>query len=293
MSKKRQKLLLTLWIIALCLCLIASYLTFINCGYTKVCFLDVGQGDSCYIKTEKGSTILIDGGDDGSGKYVLSPFLRTEFVKELDAVFLSHLHNDHIIGIIELLEADFPIEKIYLSDKSLESDDYDRLSAIANYGGTEIELLSDDAKIYIDNIEFSVISSGYSKSDDENDNSLILRMDCGENSILFTGDATRKYENQLLEDADLDVDFLKVAHHGSYTSSGTEFISAVSPELSIISVGKDNRYNHPSKQTLNTMREMDIPVMRTDFDGTITIIMTDNDIKNISGSRERRNTNES
>lgn len=292
MSKKREKLLLTLWIIALCLCLFASYLTFINCGYTKVCFLDVGQGDSCYIKTEKGSTILIDGGDDGSGKYVLSPFLRTEFVKELDAVFISHLHNDHILGVIELLESDFPIEKIYLSDKSPESDDYDRLSAIAKYGGAKIELLSDDAKIYIDNLEFSVISSGYSKSDDENDNSLMLRMDCGENSILFTGDATRKYENQLLEDKDLDVDFLKVAHHGSYTSSGTEFISAVSPELSIISVGKDNRYNHPSKQTLKTMGDMDIPVMRTDFDGTITIIMTDNDIKNISGSRERSNTNE-
>lgn len=289
MSKKRQRLLLTLWIIALCLCLFASYLTFINCGYTKVCFLDVGQGDSCYIKTEKGSTILIDGGDDGSGKYVLSPFLRTEFVRGLDAVFISHLHNDHILGVIELLESDFPIEKIYLSDKSLQSNDYDKLYTTAKYRGAEIELLSDDAKIYIDNLEFSVISSGYSKSDNENDNSLMLRMDCGENSILFTGDATRKYENQLVEDEALDTDFLKVAHHGSYTSSGSEFISAVSPELSIISVGKDNQYNHPSKQTLKTMNDMNIPVMRTDFDGTITIIMTDDDIKNISGSRKRSN----
>lgn len=289
MFKHHRKTLIILWSAAILLSLCASYLTFINCGYTKVCFLDVGQGDSCYIKTEHGDTILIDGGDDGSGEYVISPFLNKEFARNLDAVFVSHMHDDHIAGIVELLKSNYNIDIIYISDKASYGSGYSELKTVAGQHDVPIAPLSSGDEVWIDNVRFSVISSGYTGfgATDENDNSLILRMDCGENSILFTGDATRRYETELLGNAALDTDFLKVGHHGSYTSSGREFLTEVSPQISIISVGEDNSYNHPSQQTLKTMSELKLPIIRTDLDGTISIVMTEDDIKSIKCSRER------
>ncbi len=290
MTKRRKRILAILWAVAICLSLCAAYLTFINCGYTKVCFLDVGQGDSCYIKTDRGSTVLIDGGDDGSGHYVLEPFLRQEFARNLDAVFISHMHDDHIAGIIELLENDYIINIIYISDKASRGSGYSQLKTLAERQGVPITPLSSGDEICIDSVKFLVVSSGYTGTGkvNENDNSLILRMDCGENSILFTGDATRRYETEILGNDALDTDFLKVGHHGSYTSSGREFLEQISPQISIISVGADNSYNHPSMQTLQTISEMKLPMVRTDYDGTISIIMTKDDVKRITYSRERR-----
>lgn len=289
MSKKRRNTLVILWSVAVALGLCASYLTFVNCGYAEVCFVDVGQGDSCFIKTEHGNTVLIDGGDDGSGKYVLKTFLRKQAAVELDAVFLSHIHDDHTEGVKELMEDYYPIKTIYVSERAPSSANYGEIQSLALRRGVEIVTLRDDDVIDVDNISFKVVSSGYDGEGEvnENDNSLIIRMDYGENSILFTGDATRRAETRLLGDEDLDVDFLKVGHHGSYTSSGEEFLKAVSPELAVISVGVDNSYGHPSKQTMKTVDKLEIPVMRTDYDGTVSIIMTEDDIKNISTSRER------
>ena len=290
MTNRRKRILAILWAVAICLSLCAAYLTFVNCGYTKVCFLDVGQGDSCYIKTDRGSTVLIDGGDDGSGQYVLEPFLQKEFARNLDAVFISHMHDDHISGIIELLENGYMINVIYISDKASHGDGYSQLKTLAEQQCVPITPLSSGDEICIDSVKFLVVSSGYTGMGkvNENDNSLILRMECGENSILFTGDATRRYETTLLGDDSLDTDFLKVGHHGSYTSSGREFLEQVSPQISIISVGADNNYNHPSKQTLQTIAEMNLSTVRTDYDGTISIIMTEDDVKRITYSREGR-----
>ncbi len=287
MSRKKKITLIALWGIAVILVICAAYISFVDCGYTEVCFIDVGQGDSCFIKSDQGDTVLIDGGDDGSGKYILKSFLRKHSTTDLDAVFISHIHDDHTEGILELMENFYPIGTIYMSEKAPENDNYGEIKSLAHRRGVEIKLLRDEDGVEIDNLKFKVVSSGYDGESDENDNSLIIRMDYGENSFLFTGDATRKVETTLLGRDDIDVDFLKIGHHGSYTSSGEEFLRKVSPSLAIISVGKDNRYGHPSKQTMKTIDKLDIPVMRTDYDGTISIIMTEDDIKNITASRER------
>lgn len=289
MSKqnKRRAALIILWITAICLASYAVYATFIDRGYTEVCFLDVGQGDSCFIMTDSRNSILIDGGDDGSGTYIIKPFLVQKFAKQLDAVFISHLHADHIKGITELLEQNFPIRTVYISDASADSDKYADFLSIAKKHGTDVKELSSGSVVDIDNVKFTVAASGFDgdAENDENARSMLLRFDCGENSILFTGDAPRKEERQLLGNPIIDTDFLKVGHHGSHTSSDSEFLREVSPELSIISVGENNMYNHPSPQTLKTFTELDMPVMRTDYCGTVTIVMTGNDIRNISGSR--------
>lgn len=290
MSKKKRNTLVVLWTIAIALSLYASYLTFIDCGFAEVCFVDVGQGDSCFIKTERGGNILIDGGDKGTGKYTLKSFLRKYAALKLDAVFISHIHDDHITGIKELMEEGYPIKTIYVSELASQSGGYNKIKSLADNTGAEVVALSEDDVIELDNIIFKVVSSGYKgdgKNGSENDNSLVLRMEYGENSFLFTGDATRRQETQIMGDDDIDTDFLKVGHHGSYTSSGKDFIEEVSPLIAVISVGENNKYDHPSEETISTLDRLGITVMRTDLDGTISIIMTDDDIRNISGSRER------
>lgn len=290
MSRKRIHTLIFLWTLAFILSLIAAYVTFADRGYTEVCFLDVGQGDACFVRTDGGSSALIDGGDKGSGKYVLTPFFEKHFVRQLDAIFISHLHDDHTAGIMELIDSGFPIEKIYISDIAVLDKDYVKLKSRADFNDIQIETLYDGKTIELDDTIFTVVATGLREgaSKNENDNSVILRMDCGENSLLFTGDATDRLENQLLGDKNIDVDFLKVGHHGSLTSSCPEFIKEVSPDIAIISVGSDNEYGHPSPETIQTLDRLDVPVMRTDYDGTVTIIMTEDDIKNINASRQRR-----
>ncbi len=290
MSKKRRNTVVILWVVAIVLSLYASYLTFIDCGFAEVCFVDVGQGDACFIKTDGGGNILIDGGDKGAGKYTLKYFLKKNAALKLDAVFISHIHDDHTTGIKELMEEDYPIKTIYVSDCAADAGGYDKIKGLADDNGTEVVALSEDDVIELDDMIFRVVSSGYKglgSNKNENENSLVIRMDYGENSFLFTGDATRRQETQILREADIDTDFLKVGHHGSYTSSGKEFIDAVSPMMAVVSVGEDNKYGHPSKQTMTILEGLEIPVMRTDLDGTISIIMTEDDVRNISGSRER------
>ena len=287
MSKHFKNTLIILWVVALCLSVYAAYITFFDRGYAEVCFIDVGQGDSCFVRSSKGDTILIDGGDNGSGEYELIPFLRKQFVPELDAVFISHLHSDHTEGIYELIDDGYPIEKIYVSDIAAESEAYTALISRASVNDIPIETLSDKESVVFSEITFTVITAGDAESTDDNDTSVVMRMDCGENSFLFTGDATRKLEKQIIDNEQIDVDFLKVAHHGSYGSSDYEFVSRGSPEISVISVGEDNRYNHPSEQTLETLSKLDVPVIRTDKDGTVTFVITENNILDIKTSRSR------
>ncbi len=290
MSKKRINRLIFIWVLALILSMIAAYLTFIDRGYTEVCFVDVGQGDACFIRTDNGSSVLIDGGANDSGRYTLTSFFNKNFVRKLDAVFISHLHTDHTQGIIELIDDGFPIERLYVSDIALLDKDYSAIKSRADRSNIPIEAVYGGETIEIDDVTFTVVASGREEgpAKNENDNSVILRMDCGENSFLFTGDASSRLEKQLLDNTDIDVDFLKVGHHGSFSSSSSDFIKEVSPKLAVVSVGSDNDYGHPSPEAMQRFDALDVPVMRTDYDGTVTIIMTAEDIRNIKSSRQRR-----
>lgn len=286
MTRKQKYTLVILWILAATLFCCSVYLTFYDRGYTEVCFIDVEQGDCGFIQTDKLSAVLIDGGDRGKGEYTLIPFLRSKSVGHLDAVFVSHMHSDHYSGIKELMENDFPIDKIYISKQAENNKNYEGFKKLADERNIPVYDLTDGNEVVIDNVKFSVIQSD-KEYKNENDTSLILRVDCGENSILFTGDATSTAEEDILENPKIDTDILKVPHHGSAGSSSDEFIDANTPELSVISVGEDNKYNHPSEKVLQKMENRGIPVVRTDMDGTVTIIMTDDDIKSIDLSRKR------
>ena len=286
MTKKQRITAILIWIIAVFLFALSIYVGFIDRGYTEVSFIDVGQGDSCFIQTDNMSSILIDGGDRSCGTKILIPFFKYKSVMKLDAVFVSHLHDDHITGIEELINNRFKIAHIYMSDKVKQSKNYNEFEKLVTTNNIPFTFMNDDDKISIDNITFTAINSS-AEHNDKNELSLVLRFDCGTNSILFTGDISSITENEILSDPDIDTDILKVAHHGSAGSSSIEFINAVSPELSVISVGENNKYHHPNDKTLLKYDFLDIPIVRTDYDGTISIIMTDNDIRRLDFSRKR------
>lgn len=286
MSKNQVLTITVLWVLAIILLCTGLYLTFIDRGYTEVAFIDVGQGDSCFIQTDKFSSVLIDGGDSGSGKYVIEPFLGSKSERCVDAVFLSHMHADHINGILELLESDIEIKQIYVSEYAEFENGYKKLSEKAERRKVPIKALCGGEIVDIDNVSFEVIGGGKTYSD-QNDKSMVLRFECGDNSILFTGDATKKAEDDILDNEGIDTDILKVGHHGSSGSSDTDFLEKVTAELFVISVGENNKYGHPSKEAMDRFKMYDSPIVRTDYDGTISILMTDNDVKDINLSRER------
>ena len=286
MTKKQRLTAISIWIIAVLLFAFSIYVKFVDRGYTEVSFIDVGQGDSCFIQTDNLSSVLIDGGDKGCGTNTLIPFFKYKSVMSLDAVFVSHLHNDHASGIEELINNGFKIGHIYMSDKAKKSENYNEFETLVNTNNIPLTFMNDDDKISIDNTTFTAINSP-AEHNDENELSLVLRFDCGTNSILFTGDISSSTESEILSDPDIDTDILKVAHHGSSGSSSIDFINAVSPELSVISVGENNKYHHPNDKTLLKYDFLDIPIVRTDYDGTISIIMTDNDIRRLDFSRKR------
>ena len=285
MTRRQTGAIILLWVIAIVLSCVAVYVTFINRGYTEVAFVDVAQGDACFIQTDKLSTILIDGGDKGEGNYTLKPFLDMKSERCVDAIFLSHMHTDHINGILELLETEIKVKQIYVSEYAEAEDGYDKLLFAAKNKNAPIKALHGGDVVTIDNVSFKVIGDKENYTD-QNDMSLVLRFECGENSILFTGDATAKAEDNIL-DKDIDADILKVAHHGSAGSTDIDFLEKVTADLFVICVGENNRYKHPSPKTLNRLKSFDTPIARTDYDGTISIIMTDDDIKDINLSRER------
>lgn len=281
MSTHERTALIALWIIAAILVCCAAYIGLVDRGYDEVSFIDVGEADSAFIKTRHHKAVLIDGGNTGSGEYTLTNYLRSSFTPRLDAVFVSHMHDDHMNGVIELINGGYPISRIYVSRSS---DACDELSKPAEEHKIPIFEIQKGDIIDIDNTKFTIMSDGHSAADDdENDRSLIIRMDCGKNSFLFTGDATSNEESEILND-NIDVNFLKVGHHGSKTSSSPEFIEKVSPQLAVISVGLNNSYHHPSPQTLDTLEKQRVPILRTDYDGTVTVIMTEDDIRNICTS---------
>lgn len=283
MTAKARTIIIVSYFSALIFLIAAVWVTFVDRGYNEIIFADVGQGDATLIRTRHCESILIDGGNTGSGKYVLSSLLKTKACKTLTAAFVSHMHDDHFVGICELLEGGTKIKTLYVGSRADKTDGYQRLEQLAIQNGTEVKAVSVGDRINIDNTLFTVLSigAGSAVSDNENDNSVIMRCDIGENSIMFTGDATEQCESKLNDAMIRDTDILKIGHHGSKTSSSKAFIEKVKPKFGLIGVGRNNSYKLPSEEKIADFAEMKIPVLRTDRDGTIEIRLNENDILDI------------
>lgn len=239
--------------------------------------IDVGQADSILVLSG-GKSMLIDGGNRDDADLVAA-YLRSQGVKQLDIVVGTHPHEDHIGGLVQIIK-DFPVGKIYMPRVTHTSKTYeDLLTNIKNAGlkvtpvkpGLKVDLAEEVTGVFL-----SPVASSY---EGLNNYSAVLKLTYQDTSFLFTGDAEAEVEKELLASGtDLSSTVLKVAHHGSNSSTTTDFLQAVRPKIAVISVGKDNSYGHPSPKVLNRLEKANVQVFRTDVHGTVVLASDGQDV---------------
>lgn len=237
----------------------------------KVYFFDVGQGDSVFIRTPEGKDILIDGGPDATVLERLGETLPY-WDRTIDLAILTHPHADHIQGLDDVLK-NYQVGEVIETDMKTPTPEENYFNKLVASDGSIQEKAIKGEKINIENdLDLQVLYPFTYQMEEENinDYSVVIKMIYKGRSFLFTGDATAEVEAQIL-DQNLDSDFLKVGHHGSRYSSSQKFIEAVSPAVSIISVGAGNSFGHPTQDTLNRLNAVGSRVLRTDKAGTVEV----------------------
>ncbi len=248
----------------------------------EIHFIDVGQGDCSLIKWE-GASVLIDCGEAEYADTVLA-YLKEQGVKKLDYIITSHPHSDHMGGmgdIISQMEVGKVIAPKVAAELTPTSKCYERfVTALKNKGirltaakpGTVYALTPANAAASEKIPPKIEILSPVTDYDDLNNYSVTARLTYGNTAYLFTGDIEKKAENDILESgAEVSADVLKVAHHGSSSSTGEEFFDAVSPEICVIQCGTGNSYGHPHAETMELFKERGAKIYRTDLNGTVTV----------------------
>lgn len=238
-----------------------------------VIFFDVGQGDSILLRNINGKNILIDGGPDNKVLKKVGQFLPY-FDRKIDVLILSHHHEDHVSGLIELAHR-YSVGKLFLGQDLNTSYLQNLLIAYIQTGGldgkAEIFWVDEPLKLILGpdcNLSF-LNPKVISKTDNDND-SLITKLECKTASFLFSGDNELKVEEALVkEGVDLKVDVLKASHHGSKTSNTADFLQATSPNFFVVSAGLNNRHKHPSPEVVSRVKDLEISVMRTDMDSDV------------------------
>ena len=236
-------------------------------------FLDVGQGDSILIQTPAGANILVDAGDTKAGKQVVTPYLKRLGIKSLDMVVITHPHFDHIGGLIPVLET-FPVGQVLADGQIHTSRTYENLLILIDQKGIPFRLARAGNKLEIPGLdEFLVLSPQEPLLKGLNNNSVVLALTYGKTRVLLTGDIEAEAELRILEgDLPIEANILKVAHHGSRTSSTLAFLEAVGPEAAVISAGADNNYGHPHSETLANLKAAGSRVFQTSLVGTIIVV---------------------
>ncbi|NLY51467.1 MAG: MBL fold metallo-hydrolase [Firmicutes bacterium] len=236
-------------------------------------FLDVGQGDSILIQTPAGANILVDAGDTRAGNQVVVPYLQRLGVKSLDMVVITHPHFDHIGGLIPVLEK-FTVGRVLADGQIHTSRTYENLLILIDQKGIPFRLARAGDKLEIPGLdEVLVLNPQEPFLKGLNNNSVVLAVTYGETSVLLTGDIEAEAERRILEgNIPARANILKVAHHGSRTSSTPEFLEAVQPDTAVISAGADNNYGHPHPETLVNLKAVGSQVFQTSAAGTIIVV---------------------
>jgi len=240
----------------------------------EIYFFDVGQADSILIKNNN-DTVLIDGGNNEDGENLVNYLMNDLKLDNIDIIVGTNPHEDHIGGLDKIID-NFDIAKIYLPDAISTSKTFEDLLESIDNKGYNITIPIIDEVFELGNLKFKVIYTGSDESD-LNNTSIVLKLMFGNTSYLFTGDATSKTE-KIIMNKDIEVDVLKVGHHGSNYSSIDDFLDVVKPKFAIIQVGKNNSYGHPSNEVLDRLNYRNIKIYRTDLDGTIKLISDGNNI---------------
>lgn len=275
-SKKNNKCKIIICL--LIVLILINFIIYIFPQKLRIFFIDVGQGDSTLIITPDKKTVLIDGGGSDSfdvGEKVLLPYLLDRRILKIDYVLISHFDTDHCGGILTIMEK-VKVKNIIISEQAEHSENYERFKKLMiNKKIRLIEVKKGD-KIKIGRYsEFKILfpPSRLLSENPLNNNSIVAQFNYNNFKMLFTGDIEKLAEQQILktEKAEIRADILKVAHHGSKTSSIPEFIKAVRPKIALIGVGKNNTFGHPNQQTIKNLENIKCRIYRTDLQGEIII----------------------
>lgn len=282
---------ITKWVI----CWIAILVIYVVCGKFlqpgEVTFIDVGQGDAIFIREPGiGTSYLIDTGgvvqvhneewkkrkDPFSlGKDVLIPFLKSKGVTELEGLFLTHGDFDHIGEAITLLE-NFKVNQIFIPKYFGRGELEQQLLKTAKNKNIPIHEVKGGDKI--DLAYTFYVMSPLKETDSKNDNSLVLYGKIGGKRWIFTGDLEEEGELRMVKQyPHLQADVLKVGHHGSKTSTSEQLLKHIKPHSAVISVGRNNRYQHPHQNVLNRLNKQNITIFRTDQMGSIQYLFRNED----------------
>ena len=246
-------------------------------NFLSIHIIDVGQGDCILISTPNDKNMLIDGGDEDSSRIIKS-YLKLHKIKKLDMIIATHLDKDHI-GSLDYVINNFQVQKLYTPNQMENSTSYHNLVKSCKDNNIKINHLKKGDTLDFDkHINISILSPSYIQGNN-NLNSIVLNLTYFNMDFLFTGDCEEINEIDMINSYDLDnVDFLKVAHHGSSSSSTDEFIKETSPDIAVISCGYKNSYGHPHKSTLDTLEKYNVKTFRTDLNGDLVFYSDGNKI---------------
>lgn len=285
MSKKKKSLKKILYIIAFVIIYLITTtyydtsITNISSNNTsvdsnlKIYFFDVGQADSILVMNSD-KTMLIDAGNNQDGKLIVD-YLNSLSISKIDYLIGTHPHEDHIGGLDNVINS-FDIGTIYMPKVETNTKTFeDVLDAVSNKNMTITSPNIGDT-FNVGECECRVMAID-NDAKELNLSSIVIRMTFGNQSYLFTGDMEEENEKNINWPK---TNVLKVSHHGSNTSSSIDFLKSVSPEIAVISVGKDNSYGHPTKTIINRLNSIGATIYRTDTDGTI-LLTSDGNTNNI------------
>lgn len=254
--------------LALALISYFAYTYLMPTGDVVVHFIDVGQGDATLI-VAPGGAVLIDGGDNHMGSRVVD-YLLSQNIRHLDYVIATHPHADHIGGLIDVINH-LPINTVIIPEVVHTTRTFERfIDALEN---NEVNVAAPVAGggFRLGDVRFTVLAPNSSGHRNLNHYSIVLLMEYGSVSFLFTGDAEELTEREIIQNHNIRADVLQVGHHGSFTSTTAEFLDEIRPKIGVISLGYNNRYGHPHNVVLNRLQERNILIYRTDYHGHVVI----------------------
>lgn len=246
----------------------------------SVHFVDVGQGD-CILIESGDKNMLIDAGENGSEEAVLE-YLEQQKIKEFDFVVATHPHSDHIGGLSEVI-SEYPVKNVIMPRLSKENTPttvtYEKMLKAVKESGARV-LAAVPGNVYsLDEAEFQIIAP-FEQDENLNNMSVGIKLTYQGKSFLFTGDAEKAVEKQMMNsEYDLSADVFKLAHHGSSTSNSKAFLQAAAPDYAVISCGEDNSYGHPHREIVDLLYDLDMYVYRTDRDGSVVFTVNNNELK--------------
>jgi beta-lactamase superfamily II metal-dependent hydrolase len=245
----------------------------------KIHFIDVGQADSILIELPTNEEILIDAGNKGDNNTIIN-YINGLGIDDIEYFILTHFHEDHIGSAQDVLAA-YDVDRVYIPDTTADTQIYkDTMQAIKDNGSELIKAIAGTNIIDTANLDFEVLAPNSMWYSEMNEYSLVTKLLYGDTSFLFTGDAESVSELEMVRAGyDLDVDLLKVGHHGGETSTSQTFLDAVSPEYAVISVGEGNTYGHPHDKTLSRLNIIGAKIYRTDKQGIIIATSDGTNIK--------------